>query len=116
MPLHKSQPPHGYRCCGAGTGPQGLHEVESGGGWGVSLSLVHLPPGVQLLPYYRAEGTMTLQHGANEYSGAPHVGMPVHVRPGCMSSKLMWMSISKGQSYRRLTRYSCFKVVLSCTA
>ena len=34
-----------------GTGPEGPQELESHADRGVSLSLVHLPPGVRLLPY-----------------------------------------------------------------
>ncbi len=67
---HETPSPHCCRCCVAGTGPDGLLELEKNrAGWGVSLSLVHLPPGVRLLMYHRAKGTMTLQHGANMFSG-----------------------------------------------
>ena len=67
-------------CCCAGTGPDGLQELESREGCGVSLSLVHLPPGVRLLVYHRAKGAESLQLGANAYSGEPHHEDVFHVQ------------------------------------
>ena len=55
----------------AGTGPDGLQELERHAGCGVSLSLVHLPPGVRLRMYHRKKGTTNLQPGASAYSGEP---------------------------------------------
>ena len=45
--------------------------MESHAGWGVSLSLVHLPPGVRLLTYYRSMQTKDLELSAHKYSGEP---------------------------------------------
>ena len=52
----------------AGTGPAGTEELESRADWGVSLSLVHLPPGVQLLTY-RSGKAGRLQPGPGTAAG-----------------------------------------------
>ena len=46
----------------SGTGPEGTQELESHADRGVSLSLVHLPPGVRLLTY-RSDEKGSLQLG-----------------------------------------------------
>ena len=55
-------------CSVVGTGGAGTDELESRDDWGVSLSLLHLPPGVKLLIYHglKAGG---LQYGPTFATG-----------------------------------------------
>ena len=60
---------------GPGTGPEGPQELESHADRGVSLSLVHLPPGVRLLPY-RSNG----EDGRLQPSAPTGYGETTHIR------------------------------------